>query len=325
MQSADSRSSTLLNGRYCVKGTIGKGHFGKVYRAVDAKDGNKDVAIKVLGQRYSDGAKIERMILRTLANADPKMKRKFVRHFDDFGWNKCSCIVMSLHGPPLSKRKLGVMQGHFPRSHLVLLARQLAEALTFIHGRCALIHTDLKPDNILQDHDGGWVIADFGNSFFHIEGEYGTDLITTRPYRSPEVVIRKAWKHPTDMWSVGCILYEVFTGEMLFNTSNGDSAHIGMMTAKLGPIPGLKYKGQPMFSKAGSFLQSKLGSDAQLLNLVKMLLEYEPTDRLRAKEMSKHPFVTSGSQLGSLLVPQAPTWKQHFSHPYGQKRQSVRA
>ena len=323
MHPADSRPSTaLLHGRYCIKSLIGKGHFAKVYRAVDVRDG-REVAIKVLGQKYTEGAKIERMILKTLGTADPKMKRKFVRHFDDFSWRQCCCIVMSLHGLPLSKRKLGVKQGHFPRSHLVLLARQLAEALTFIHGRCALIHTDLKPDNILQDHDGGWVIGDFGNSFFHIEGEYGTDLITTRPYRSPEVVIRKAWKHPTDMWSVGCILYEVFTGDLLFNTSNGDSSHISMMTSKLGPIPGLRYKGT-VFPE-NTYLSTKLGCDSQLLHLVRSLLEYEPTERMRAKEMSKHPFVTSGSQLSSMLLPQTPSWKQYPNHSYIQKRQSVRA
>ena len=297
-RSASASLSNLVGSRYRLDCMVGKGHFASVYRATDVKTGNA-VAVKILGFQYTEDARIEQVILQRLGEADKKGKKKVVKLFDAFSWHTKFCLVMPLLGDPLSRRRFGVHEGHVRRSSLQLLAKQLAEALTFIHGKCALVHTDLKPDNILCDSNNapglghGWTIADFGNSFFHIEGKDGTSLITTRPYRSPEVLTKRGWRHPTDMWSVGCILYEVYVGRALFGVNSGDPAHISLITSKLGAIPGVPYAGLPP-PRHTTYLSARFGDDPEFLDLLTGLLEYDPTKRLRAKEMCKHPFTNPG-------------------------------
>jgi serine/threonine protein kinase len=80
-----------------------------------------------------------------------------------------------------------------------------------------IIHADLKPDNIMikeKDHKLIKVI-DFGSAFFYAERK--AKYIQTRFYRSPEVVLYLPYTSAIDMWSAGCILYELHTGKPLFN------------------------------------------------------------------------------------------------------------
>eukprot|EP01064_Diplonema_japonicum_P016908 TRINITY_DN24971_c0_g1_i1.p1 TRINITY_DN24971_c0_g1~~TRINITY_DN24971_c0_g1_i1.p1 ORF type:complete len:342 (+),score=42.25 TRINITY_DN24971_c0_g1_i1:91-1116(+) len=285
----------VIDDRYRILSLAGKGNFASVYKARDLKTGG-NVAVKMLGWDYVEDAKTEKMMLKHILEADKKGNKKIIRLRASFMWRDKCCLVMQLLGPSLSKRRFGVKPGFVKRQEVQNLAKQMAETLTFLHGRCALIHTDLKPDNILVDDPSSpglgnsWTIGDFGNSAFHIEGRDGTSLITTRPYRSPEVLTKKGWKHPTDMWSLGCILYEVYIGKPLFGVSSGDALHISLITEKLGAIPGVNYPA-PYPPVKTSYLENHVGHDSEFLDLLKGLLTYQPMKRLRAKEMCKHPFV----------------------------------
>ena len=77
-------------------------------------------------------------------------------------------------------------------------------------------------------------IIDFGNSTF--EGSYHTRIIGTRHYRSPEVLLGLEWSYPSDIWAVGCILMEIYTGKVMFSPK-GDLEHLGMMENAIGRIP----------------------------------------------------------------------------------------
>jgi serine/threonine protein kinase len=68
------------------------------------------------------------------------------------------------------------------------------------------------------------------------EKEYHSAVISTRHYRAPEVILQLGWSYPSDVWSVGCILLELYTGRTLFQTHH-NSEHLAMMEALLGSIP----------------------------------------------------------------------------------------
>ena len=88
-----------------------------------------------------------------------------------------------------------------------------------------LIHTDLKPENILlvstkysHDDNGKRIpksaeikVIDLGSATF--EDEYHTKIVSTRHYRAPEVILENGWSYAADIWSIGCILVELFTGK----------------------------------------------------------------------------------------------------------------
>lgn len=152
----------------------------------------------------------------------------------------------------------------FPMSHIQTIARQLFQAVEFLHG-LSLVHTDLKPENILLlDNTSRTVrirqskrprrkashaqtsittrilkdttirLIDFGSTVF--ESEYHPSVVCTRHYRAPEIILGTGWSYPCDVWSLGCILYEFATGEALFQTHD-NLEHLAMMQKILGPFP----------------------------------------------------------------------------------------
>lgn len=124
-----------------------------------------------------------------------------------------------------------------------------------------LIHTDLKPENILlyqNDYqtftynrripsssttinrtasqrrvllDTEIRLIDFGSATF--EEEYHSSVVSTRHYRAPEIILGLGWSFPCDIWSIGCILVEFFTGDALFQTHD-NLEHLAMMEAVVG-------------------------------------------------------------------------------------------
>lgn len=124
-----------------------------------------------------------------------------------------------------------------------------------------LIHTDLKPENILlvsnnyqtftynrtipsSSHttsrnarhrrvllDSEIRLIDFGSATF--DDEYHSSVVSTRHYRAPEIILNLGWSFPCDIWSIGCILVEFFTGDALFQTHD-NLEHLAMMESVIG-------------------------------------------------------------------------------------------
>eukprot|EP01012_Entosiphon_sulcatum_P035075 TRINITY_DN4453_c0_g1_i5.p1 TRINITY_DN4453_c0_g1~~TRINITY_DN4453_c0_g1_i5.p1 ORF type:complete len:292 (+),score=45.25 TRINITY_DN4453_c0_g1_i5:82-957(+) len=160
-------------------------------------------------------------------------------------------------------------------------------------------------------------IIDFGSSIF--EHQHHAALIQTRHYRSPEVILGLGWSFPTDMWSVGCILVELLTGDALFQTHDSQE-HLCMMKKVFGHFPlwlGTKCRAgtdkptQQWFSKDGALLpltptssgarylakmrtlHEILASHPDLEDLTNKMLVYDPEQRITAAEAIKHRFFTS--------------------------------
>jgi dual-specificity kinase len=77
-------------------------------------------------------------------------------------------------------------------------------------------------------------LIDFGSATF--EQDYHSAVVSTRHYRAPEIILGMGWSYPCDVWSIGCILVEFFTGDALFHTHD-NLEHLAMMEAVLGTLP----------------------------------------------------------------------------------------
>ena len=81
-------------------------------------------------------------------------------------------------------------------------------------------------------------LIDFGSATF--EEEYHASVVSTRHYRAPEIILGLGWSYPCDVWSIGCILVEFFTGEALFQTHE-NLEHLAMMEIVFGKVPDGKW------------------------------------------------------------------------------------
>jgi serine/threonine protein kinase len=83
-----------------------------------------------------------------------------------------------------------------------------------------LVHCDIKPENILMESYGGCrcKVIDFGSGCF--EGDWKSGYVQSRSYRAPEVICGLDWSHKVDVWSLGCVLFELFTTQVLFTNSS---------------------------------------------------------------------------------------------------------
>ena len=208
---------TLINGRFKVVREIGCGNFAKVYKCTDVQHPNSTpVAVKILKKEYAADAAFEADILKAL-NAKDSRGHKVVRMLDQFTWSRCPCFVFALRGASLRSRKFGVSRGHVSLDDVRKFSKEMMVTLAFLHHDVRMVHTDLKPENILIDDEHlpstssgigtGWTIADFGSASFYNPAKPDQDLISTRPYRAPEVVLGMPWSPKADVFSMGCIFF----------------------------------------------------------------------------------------------------------------------
>ncbi|XP_038699925.1 serine/threonine-protein kinase AFC3 isoform X2 [Tripterygium wilfordii] len=204
-----------------------------------------------------------------------------------------------------------------------------------------LIHTDLKPENILlvsseyiklpgykrsSPNDANFrclpkssaiKLIDFGSTAF--DNQCHSSIVSTRHYRAPEIILGLGWTYPCDLWSVGCILVELFSGGALFQTHE-NLEHLAMMERVLGPLPEHMIRranqGAEKYFRRGSrlnwpegavsresiravkkldrlkdmLLQHVGSSRSSLIDLLCGLLQYDPSERLTARQALNHPF-----------------------------------
>mmetsp|Transcript_18041 Transcript_18041/g.31642 ORF Transcript_18041/g.31642 Transcript_18041/m.31642 type:complete len:248 (+) Transcript_18041:476-1219(+) len=167
--------------------------------------------------------------------------------YDAFSFRGHYCMVFESLGPSLYDFLKRQQYQPFPISCVRDFAEQLLETLEFLHG-FRLIHTDLKPENILLlnareiPYRGGQKIPesnrikviDFGGATY--DNEKKSSIVNTRQYRAPEVILGVGWSCPSDLWSIGCILAELYQGELLFATHD-NVEHLALIEQVIGPFP----------------------------------------------------------------------------------------
>ncbi|XP_074978892.1 dual specificity tyrosine-phosphorylation-regulated kinase 1B-like isoform X2 [Caretta caretta] len=211
-----------LTPRYEIDSLIGKGSFGQVVKAYDHHD-QEWVAIKIIKNKkaFLNQAQIELRLLELMNQHDTEMKYYIVHLKRHFMFRSHLCLVFEL----LSYNLYDLLRNtNFRGVSLNLtrkFAQQLCTALLFLATpELSIIHCDLKPENILlcNPKRSAIKIVDFGSSCQLGQRIY--QYIQSRFYRSPEVLLGMPYDLAIDMWSLGCILVEMHTGEPLFSGSN---------------------------------------------------------------------------------------------------------
>eukprot|EP00055_Hartaetosiga_balthica_P014749 m.82895 g.82895 ORF g.82895 m.82895 type:complete len:448 (+) comp8679_c1_seq1:64-1407(+) len=207
--------------RYIVSGLLGKGSFGQVTKATDKNSNpHRDVAIKIIKNKtaFHKQALIEINLLEQIKRVDCNDEHHLVRLLRTFEHRNHLCLVFEL----LSYNLYDLIRNtSFRGVSLNLIrkfSRQIADALDFLSSeKLSIIHCDLKPENILlkSPKRTALKIVDFGSSC-HI-GKTMYSYIQSRFYRSPEVLLGLPYSQAIDMWSFGCIMFELHTGDPIFN------------------------------------------------------------------------------------------------------------
>ncbi|RKF62492.1 Dual specificity tyrosine-phosphorylation-regulated kinase 3 [Erysiphe neolycopersici] len=207
----------LLNGRYHVQANLGKGMFSGVVRAMDVTT-KRLVAIKLIRNNETmrkAGIK-EVEILQKLRDADPDDKKHIIRFERQFEHKGHLCMVFENLSINLREvlKKFGRDVGINLRA-VRAYAQQMLLGLSLIR-KCNILHADLKPDNILVSKNRNLLkICDLGSASDASDNEIAPYLVS-RFYRAPEIIIGMPYDFAIDMWSVGCTLYELYTGKILF-------------------------------------------------------------------------------------------------------------
>uniref|UniRef100_A0A4W4ETU5 dual-specificity kinase n=1 Tax=Electrophorus electricus TaxID=8005 RepID=A0A4W4ETU5_ELEEL len=202
--------------RYEVLEVIGKGSFGQVLKCLDHKT-NEMVAIKVIRnkKRFHQQALVELKILDAVRRKDRDNCHNVIHMKEYFSFRGHLCISFELLGANLYEL---IKKNNFQGFSLALIRRfahSLLKCLQMLH-REKIIHCDLKPENILLSKrgQGNIKVVDFGSSCYEQQRVY--TYIQSRFYRSPEVILGHPYSMAIDMWSLGCILAELYTGYPLF-------------------------------------------------------------------------------------------------------------
>ncbi len=202
---------TMLTKRYRIVGPLGKGGMGEVYRAEDLKL-RQPVALKFLPRNVADDPRRLERFLNEVRVARQVSHPNVCRVYDIGEVDGEHFISMEyVDGEDLASliRRIG----RLPKDKAVQLARQLCAGLAAAHEK-GVIHCDLKPHNVMIDGQGKVRIADFGLA--SLAEDASVAVGGTPAYMAPEQIDGKAPTRKSDLFSLGLVLYEMFTGRPAF-------------------------------------------------------------------------------------------------------------
>ncbi|MDQ3805823.1 MAG: serine/threonine protein kinase, partial [Acidobacteriota bacterium] len=209
-------AGTILADRYRLVGLLGRGGMGEVYRAEDLKL-SQPVALKFLPETLSmDGAALARFH-REVRIARQISHRNVCRVYDIGEAEGLHFLSMEyVRGEELSS----VMRrfGRLPQDKAVEVARQICAGLAAAH-EAGVLHRDLKPGNVMIDERGNVRVMDFGLAGLAEEFRGDVALEGTPEYMSPEQFTGRELTPQSDIYSLGLVLYELFTGRKAFAAS----------------------------------------------------------------------------------------------------------
>ncbi|KAF8389653.1 hypothetical protein HHK36_024172 [Tetracentron sinense] len=287
--------ASIIAGRYHVTEYLGSAAFSKAIQAHDLHTG-MDVCVKIIknNKDFFDQSLDEIKLLKFVNKNDPADKYHILRLYDYFYYRiDLSFTLLPVFTDYTSLSALARLREHllivsellkanlyefhkfnresggevyFTMPRLQSITVQCFEALQFLHG-LGLIHCDLKPENILvKSYSRCEVkIIDLGSSCF--ETDHLCSYVQSRSYRAPEVILGLPYDKKIDIWSLGCILAELCTG----NETNR-----------------LEY----LIPKKTSLRHRLPMGDQGFIDFVSHLLEINPKKRPTASEALKHPWLS---------------------------------
>ena len=195
------------NDKYTIKKQIGKGAFSSVYISLNKTDGENYALKRLLRKSYFETE------IELLTKISGKC-HNVCSMIECIEYAKETCIIF-----PLYKSNLYEYRNSVSRLSDITIYNFIIDimmGLKFIKDN-GIIHGDLKPENLMITNDNDIVIIDFGNSNYAIRMNHQKlDYFQSRYYRSPNIILGKKITFNIDMWSFGCIIYEMITNNVLF-------------------------------------------------------------------------------------------------------------
>ncbi|CAG9860765.1 unnamed protein product [Phyllotreta striolata] len=291
------------NYTYEALNSIGRGAYGTVYRAKDKKTGT-DVALKkVYVPLNENGVPVNMLreitLLRQLNASDHP---NIVRLLDVcYGQQVEKELLMYLVFEFVEQDLATYIEKNpkgFSTDHIRNLSREILNGVDFLHGN-RVVHRDLKPQNLLVTSDGHIKLADFGLARTYDCSMKLTSVVVTLWYRAPEVLLGLTYATPVDIWSIGCIIYELFSLKPLFcGTTEGDQ--LSKIFRIIGKPLEEEWPEETVSIKWSSFdviNQVKINHlspniDETAENLIKRMLIFNPKNRVTASDALNDPFFT---------------------------------
>jgi eukaryotic-like serine/threonine-protein kinase len=244
-------------GHYQILDSLGQGGMGEVYRANDPRLG-RDVAVKVLSRALVADADAVARFLRE-ARAVASLTHPNILSIYDFGSEEgvTYAVMELLEGESLRTR---LARGSLPWREAAEMSAAIAEGLAAAHAK-GIIHRDLKPENLYLTTDGRVKILDFGLA--QTAGESGGSgsgvIVGTIGYMAPEQLRAQKVEPASDLFSLGCVMYEMLTGTHPFVR---DSSIETSMAVLREPAPVLSKKSFPteLTSIVGTCLEKEISA-----------------------------------------------------------------
>lgn len=318
--------NSIIAGRYYVTEFLGSAAFSKVVQAHDLYSG-MDVCLKIIknDKDFFDQSLDEIKLLKFVNKHDPADEQHILRLYDYFYYQEHLFIVTELLRANLYEfQKYNRESGgepYFTMHRLQVITRQCLEAVLYLHD-LGIIHCDLKPENILikRYRTCEIKVIDLGSSCF--QNDNLSLYVQSRSYRAPEVMLGLPYDQKIDLWSVGCILAELCSGEVLF-PNEPVVMLLARMIGMLGPIDmdmlkngqethkyftkeyNLYYidkdtnKMEYIVPKETSLEHHLQISDSCFIDFLKHMLEINPNRRPTAREALQHPWLLHSYEVNS--------------------------
>lgn len=311
--------NSIVAGRYYLTEYLGSAAFSKVVQAHDLYTGT-DVCLKIIknDKDFFDQSLDEIKLLKYVNKNDPADQRHLLRLYDYFYYKEHLFIVCELLRANLYEfqkfNQDSCGEVYFTLCRIQAIARQCLEALEYLH-HLKIIHCDLKPENILiKSYSRCEVkVIDLGSSCFLTDNL--CLYVQSRSYRAPEVILGLPYDEKIDMWSLGCILAELYTGEVLF-LNDSPAMMLARMIALFGSFDtdmlangkeahkyftedyDLYYKNEEtdkieyLIPEKSSLAYHLQVNDSAFLDFLCHLLQLNPKRRLTASQALKHRWLS---------------------------------
>lgn len=213
---------------------IGEGAFADVYSAIDRRS-EEQVAIKVIRNKFIEDRKYITREINVFNNCH---HRNLVNLYHCFYFESQIWMVMEFCdcGPLIQL----IPEMDFSEPRIAFVTRQLLNGLCCLHN-AGYIHRDIKSQNILVSLNGRVKLADFGLCIKIEPGETTHGRVGTIHYMAPEIITRKNYDTKVDIWSIGCLIYEMCLGGPPYVKCRSLKAVFNILTHGVPPLAGQEW------------------------------------------------------------------------------------